>query len=73
MKIPTVNVIEMVDDMVVGMSSFPTNVEGNIEAQKLFTKICKENTTLSEREIKVCMGDGIVKDLTWKVLFVYST
>lgn len=42
-KLNTVNVIELVDGDVIGISSFPNHTNGNINAEILFHDVIKDN------------------------------
>lgn len=70
--VATVNVIEMVDDMPVGLASYPDNKEGNGEAEKRFKAIAKENG-IQDGDIDDCVEEGVAEARNWKVLLFHST
>ena len=67
----TVNVIEMIDDSIVGMASYADNKEGNALAEKRFTDLIVENGC--EETLDDNLENGCCEDGTWKVLLVHST
>lgn len=81
MKLNTVNVIELQtnDNVVESIRSFNTTTEGVKAAEKLFTKLCMENTrdakgnnTLCKEDIDAALEDGYFEEGSFKVVIQWS-
>ena len=57
-KISTVNVLEVIDKVPKQIISFLDTTKGNKEAEKVFTKIAKENGA-EEADIESYLEDGL--------------
>lgn len=61
MKIKTVNVVEVLDDTISSLRSFTDDVEGNKEAEEVFTAILKEHG-VNEDDLDSYIEDGYYSD-----------
>jgi len=68
MKLKTINVIESVDDRVIGITSFSDNDVGNLDAIKYFKKLIREHNKEDgpkylDEDIEEMIKHGIYDDL----------
>lgn len=74
MKIATVNVIEMIDGGLTGITSFKDDTKGNKEAEKLFKACLKDYAR--EEEIDSFIEDGYFNfdaEFQYEVFLSHST
>ena len=72
MKLSTVNVIEYVDDSVIGVSSFTDDEEGNKEASNLFGRCAKANGATDKDLKDYALEDGMYECGTYQVFIAHS-
>jgi hypothetical protein len=72
MKVATVNVIEVVDDSVIGVKSYKDNEKGNKQAEKRFIAVAKENGCTDE-EMDACLEDGYYSNGNYYVSITHSS
>ena len=72
MRLNTVNVIEMRDDVVVGMQSFQDDAEGVKEAEDVFIVVVAEAGAIL-RNIRSHLDDGFYESGDYKVILAHST
>jgi len=75
MKLSTVNVIEMADDsIIIGITSFSDNEEGNKEAEALFSSVVKENgDDVTAEEMETFLEDGYFEAGSYQAFISHST
>ena len=76
--ISTVNVIEMSEGSVLGITSWSDTVEGNRAAEDRFRAMCHENVSEPESEdtiseIDDAIEDGHIEEGTWELWLGHST
>ena len=69
MKLNTVNVLEIIDNVPNCITSFEDNPAGNKEAEDLFIKIAKENGA-KKRDMKRYFEDGYFGDTSEYVVYL---
>jgi len=72
MKIPTVNVIEYVDDSIISLHSFSDDLEGNKEAATLFIRIIQENGA-DECGVDLGIGEGYFEQGDYQAFITHSS
>ncbi len=72
MRVNTVNVIEMVDDLPTSCRAFTESKQGNQEAEKLFADVIKENGC-PEKLVKRSTKDGVFEQGTYKALLIHAS
>ena len=72
MKLSTVNVIEYVDDSVIGVSSFTDDKEGNVEAEDIFSRCAKANGATDQDLKDYALEDGMYECGTYQVFIAHS-
>jgi hypothetical protein len=72
MKLNTVNVIEFFSENIRNVTSFTDDVEGNKEAEKLFSDIAKENG-FSKNYIKIGLEDGYLERDDYNLFITHSS
>lgn len=70
--IDTINVLEMNEEDVLGLASYPNDIVGKGEAEGRFKTIAAENG-LSEDEISEAVSNGHASSGTWNLYLVNST
>ena len=74
MKIKTVNVIEYVDDSILGLTSFNDDQEGNQEAKELFKTLNKEHDSeVTENELGLACQEGYYEQGNYQLFLVHSS
>lgn len=71
MRIQTVNVVELVDNSIISLISFPDNIEGNKLAEETFTKFCQDNGIQND-DIRDCIENGVAEINNYQVFLVHS-
>ncbi len=74
-KLHTVNVIESVDAVLLGVRAFTDNKEGNALAEKLFVRLVKEHNKsggpeFSKEDFTAMLDDGVYDDELGYQLFI---
>jgi len=72
MKIYTVNVVEICDEVPQQIVSFKDTKKGNKEAEVLFEKIAKENGAL-DADMELYLDDGIYSNGTYNLCLTHSS
>ena len=73
MKVNTINVTEMADDAILGITSFSTDEEGKAEAEERFRFCVKENgENVTDEEIEDCIEDGYFEQGNYQVFITWS-
>ena len=58
-KIPTVNVLEIVDVNLINITSYTETPQGNIDAEERFADVMKDmDDSISDEDIKISLDDG---------------
>jgi len=71
--VKTVNVIEMADGKVLGLTAFPENKQGNKDAEKRFKDAIGESAPENDDEdIQDALDEGHCESGTWEVWLVHS-
>ena len=74
MKIKTVNVIEYVDDSIIGLTSFNDDQEGNQEAEAHYKIIVKEHDPeVTDEEMEVFLEDGYYESGEYQAFISHSS
>ena len=76
MKLSTVNVIEIADRLIIGITSFPDTKAGSKEAEKLFKSVIRDNYTvkdISNKDLEACLEDGKFEYGDDQIFIVHST
>lgn len=71
-KIPTVNVVEVINNEVHNICSFNDNAEGNIEAERVFSHILKMNFCICKELIEQLIEDGYYRNNEYSVSLIHS-
>lgn len=73
MKLNTVNVVEYVDDSIIGIDSFTDDEVGNKEAEDMFIRCAKENGA-NDKDLKDydCIKEGMYECGTYQVFIIHS-
>ena len=70
--IATVNVIEITNGTLQGTHAFRDNKIGNKQAEAVFRSFLKENTTLTEGQIDLCVEDGHYDTNGYEIFLTHS-
>lgn len=70
--IATVNVIEITNGTLQGVHSFRDNKIGNKQAEQVFVEFLKENTSLTEGQIALCVEDGHYDTNGYEIFLTHS-
>jgi len=70
-KVKTVNVVEMADDDLLGVSSFSDDTEGNQEAESHFRAVILENG-VAEEDVESFIEDGYYEQGTYQAFITHS-
>lgn len=73
MKLNSVNVVEYVDDSIVGLSAYSDDEEGNKEAEGHFSRCAKENGATDKDLKDYALGDGMYECGTYQVFLTHSS
>jgi hypothetical protein len=71
-KLNTVNVVETIDGIIENLFSFPDTPEGNIQVEKLFETLCKENN-FDDEEVIFGLEEGYLEQENYKLFIVHSS
>lgn len=70
--IATVNVIEITNGTLQGVHAFRDNKPGNAQAEKVFRAFLKENTTLTDGQVDLCVEDGHYDTNGYEIFLTHS-
>jgi uncharacterized protein YdcH (DUF465 family) len=74
MKLQTVNVIEITNGIIQGLTSYPETPEGNKAAEEHFGRLLKEHNAETDDVIEQAIEDGTYTDGSgYEVNLVHST
>ena len=71
MKVSTVNVLEVIENVPSQIVSFKDDKKGNKEAEDLFTEMAKENGANNE-DMESYVEDGVFSSGTYELFLIHS-